>query len=92
MEVPISAGAQAAAFTRLLANFTREMHKVAPFSRISFDSSALAAPCSGNPPPNSSVAGDHYDQKGIAEAVDYLVVMDCECRNVTRIATCSVFV
>jgi hypothetical protein len=64
------------------------MHLAAPHSKISFDSDALAAPCSGNPPGNTSI--DQVDLKALSEAVDFMVVMDCECKNAVRAcAHCS---
>ena len=65
----------------LIANFTGAMHRVAPHSRISFDSDALAAPCSGKPPSNTSI--DQTDMKALSEAVDFMIVMDCECMTLS---------
>ena len=76
LEFPVDA-ASTGALVDLIANFTKSMHGTAPHSRISFDSDALAAPCSGKPPSNTSI--DQTDMKALSEAVDFMIVMDCEC-------------
>ena len=57
---------------QLTARFTAAVHAAVPGSQVSFDTNALAAPCSGNPSRPDYV----YDVAGLAKVVDFLVVMD----------------
>ena len=65
--------AQAKSMVALTKKFTKALHEAVPGCQVSFDTDSLAAPCSSYP----ASADRYYDVAALADAVDFLVVMDC---------------